>query len=559
MDEWILISCNGLLPAHFEGAQVNEEISCVSLLKQTHMGSAMSNSSANLISKSEIYIIFRQSQMSEGNSISFNCVPPTLTSKLCYPCTNHISPTYSASEYVQIAFAKDYAKTQILEVDVYVRNKNENLDKSCDESSQGATCYSSEKLGTAYIILISRSSSNPAPLTSASPIISPSNGLVGEFYYTVQHFKVTTGCVVPHCRCIYCSCVRSKKNCTRQKDHVSSFLVGHRGNGAISSDVNAPCDRTGRRKPPENTLDSFEKAIQVDKISFVEIDVHLTADRIPIVFHDFKVNVASNNSALTIPVPIAHLTLKELEGIRIAEHRTSHFKAVVTNHWNEIIERSESASQREAPSNLHLNSWIPMSILTPYLRKGFLSYKKALCESPSALSFNVEIKYPTFDEDSFVKSSDVYQNMYAYVQGIVDISLQHCGAREIVFSSFSPEICILTRVMQTCFPVFFLVAETKDDGGYFLNDGRTASAQRALDFCCKVGLCGLVLEASWLHFNPEIIHEMAEKGKQLWTYGKGNNAASWVMQQYDLGVHRVITDLTGQLIGEIRAVGFLTF
>jgi len=58
---------------------------------------------------------------------------------------------------------------------------------------------------------------------------------------------------------------------------------------------------------PENTMIAFEKAVEMGA-EMIELDVMLSKDRVPIVFHDAKLNQHTNGSSY-----VKHYTLKELK------------------------------------------------------------------------------------------------------------------------------------------------------------------------------------------------------------------------------------------------------
>ena len=69
-------------------------------------------------------------------------------------------------------------------------------------------------------------------------------------------------------------------------------VIGHRG--AYNS-------------APENTLIAFRKAAQLGA-RWVEIDVRLSSDKVPVIFHDNEVNRTTNGQG-----PVGTLTLKSLK------------------------------------------------------------------------------------------------------------------------------------------------------------------------------------------------------------------------------------------------------
>jgi glycerophosphoryl diester phosphodiesterase len=73
-----------------------------------------------------------------------------------------------------------------------------------------------------------------------------------------------------------------------------AFVVSHRGGGALA---------------PENTLPAVEAAIGAG-FEYVEIDIALTADRVPVLMHDRTVDRTTNGHG-----PLASLTLAEVKAL----------------------------------------------------------------------------------------------------------------------------------------------------------------------------------------------------------------------------------------------------
>lgn len=66
-------------------------------------------------------------------------------------------------------------------------------------------------------------------------------------------------------------------------------------------------------KYPENTLSSFEAAYKLG-FTYIELDVHLSKDGVPVIMHDTTIDRMSNGSGL-----LKDYTLKELKQFRIGE------------------------------------------------------------------------------------------------------------------------------------------------------------------------------------------------------------------------------------------------
>lgn len=79
-------------------------------------------------------------------------------------------------------------------------------------------------------------------------------------------------------------------------EKVTPLVIAHRGSAG---------------KEPENTLIAFDKAIQ-GKCNVIELDVRLTADYVPVVFHDSNLERMTGKNCL-----LSSMTLSELQKIKI--------------------------------------------------------------------------------------------------------------------------------------------------------------------------------------------------------------------------------------------------
>lgn len=98
------------------------------------------------------------------------------------------------------------------------------------------------------------------------------------------------------------------------------LVGGHRGSGCTDSPhAQAVLSTLGQQKPPENTLDSIEKAIQ-NGAKLIEIDVIQTADNQLVVTHSNRLSdhvFAPNNAGF-----VADYTYEQLQGFRVGPEGT---------------------------------------------------------------------------------------------------------------------------------------------------------------------------------------------------------------------------------------------
>ena len=89
--------------------------------------------------------------------------------------------------------------------------------------------------------------------------------------------------------------------------------VGHRGSGAHG----ASGTQGSRTWIAENTILSFNNAAR-NQLPFIEFDVQLTKDRVPVIWHDFYINDEHG-----LPLQISDLTIKQFRNFRKHERRES--------------------------------------------------------------------------------------------------------------------------------------------------------------------------------------------------------------------------------------------
>ena len=98
--------------------------------------------------------------------------------------------------------------------------------------------------------------------------------------------------------------------------HALPRVIGHRGACGLA---------------PENTVASFRKAAELG-VKWVEFDVHLTADGIPVVIHDHTVNRTTTGRG-----KVAALTLRELQTLDAGSWFESHFKGERVPMLEEVV------------------------------------------------------------------------------------------------------------------------------------------------------------------------------------------------------------------------------
>uniref|UniRef100_A0A914GPX8 Uncharacterized protein n=1 Tax=Globodera rostochiensis TaxID=31243 RepID=A0A914GPX8_GLORO len=282
----------------------------------------------------------------------------------------------------------------------------------------------------------------------------------------------------------------------------STLEVGHRGMG--NSYTKCAVAR-------ENTLHSLNSAIK-NGADLVEFDVHLTKDKIPIIFHDFHVMVwvakrlpsAASNAAQTDSesddgkrpkdpkvLDFYQLAVKDLE---LNKLRLLHLDHVKVNE-NGMDNGTDSACHRRVTgAHDEAEEHRPF----PALSEAF--------QSLPDVGFNIEVKYPQLQVDEQNECEGGYFERNEFVDIILSNVLSNAGRRRIVFSSFDADICTMLSVKQKKYPVLFLCLGDSTRHVQYA-DERTRSSMAAVKFAHAIGLVGV-------NFNSEdLLKDASPVGK----------------------------------------------
>ncbi|OQR80586.1 glycerophosphodiesterase, partial [Thraustotheca clavata] len=333
--------------------------------------------------------------------------------------------------------------------------------------------------------------------------------------------------------------------------HGSPSDMGHRGLGR--SYYQALGYRMAHIR--ENTMSSFVVA-GYHGADWIEFDVQLSQDRVPVIYHDFFFKAALEDrrgrSGGFTKTGLHDLTLAQLNTVewRHGKHVTDipRFKQLVLKHWCKIIKKPKKKSTTKTPARQTKDySWMKLSEQFPTL-------ENLLKTVPPYVGLNIEIKYPVDPPHAPLLRELASFEMNAYLDDILKVIFEHSnGRRNIVFSCFDPDVCVMLRVKQTQYPVFFLTFGVDLSGR--VPDVRTLSLETAVPFSRMEQLQGIVTNSLPLFNKPELIRAIRNDQLKLWTWGDYNTGHGKVQFQKKYGVHGVISDNVGDLTkqdGKIR-------
>ncbi|KAI9667820.1 MAG: Glycerophosphocholine phosphodiesterase [Bathelium mastoideum] len=343
----------------------------------------------------------------------------------------------------------------------------------------------------------------------------------------------------------------SHSNMTISEEHTywkkmaSTMVIGHRGLGK----------NVGARKSlqlGENTIQSFIAAANLGA-SYVEFDVQMTKDLVPVIYHDFLV------SETGIDAPVHTLTLEQFlhvgSGHAPNEPHTQPLADIAlnanSNSFPGTTRRRQSFSAGMSEENYTTGLSERMKHTRDFKAKGFkgnsrghsikapfTTLEEMFKRLPESVGFNIEMKYPMLFQSEEQEMDSYAVELNSFVDTVLAKVYDLGGRRNIIFSSFNPEMCILLSLKQPSIPILFLT----DAGATPAGDIRAGSLQEAIRFAVRWNLLGVVSAAEPLVQCPRLVKVVKESGLVCVTYGTHNNDPENVKLQVKEGIDAVIVD-----------------
>jgi glycerophosphodiester phosphodiesterase len=307
---------------------------------------------------------------------------------------------------------------------------------------------------------------------------------------------------------------------TYWKELSSTMVIGHRGLGKnVTSNKSLQLG--------ENTLQSFIAAANLGA-SYVEFDVQLTKDHVPVIYHDFLV------SETGIDAPVHTLTLEQFLHVNDATPRASRPPSPSTENPKMKVIRGMDRQR-----SLSLGPTVPEFDLAERMRhtrdfkeKGykansrgtfiqapFTTLEEMFVKLDQEIGFNIEMKYPMLHESEEHEMDTYAVELNSFVDTVLEKVYDLGKKRKIIFSSFNPDICLLLSFKQPSIPVLFLT----DAGSAPVGDIRASSLQEAIRFASRWNLLGIVSAAEPLCNSPRLVKVVKQNGLVCVSYGVLNN------------------------------------
>ncbi|KAJ8785365.1 hypothetical protein J1605_007312 [Eschrichtius robustus] len=243
----------------------------------------------------------------------------------------------------------------------------------------------------------------------------------------------------------------------------------------------------------ELIFDFFEGA------AFVEFDVHLSKDFVPVVYHDLTCCLTMKKKFDADPVELFEIPVKELTFDQLQLLKLTHVTALKSKELKESVVEEENSFSENQP-------------------------------------------FPSLKMDGIWDGNlSTYFDMNLFLDIILKTVLENSGKRRIVFSSFDADICTMVRQKQNKYPILFLT-QGKSDIYPELMDLRSRTTPIAMSFAQFENLLGINAHTEDLLRNPSYIHEAKAKGLVIFCWGDDTNDPENRKKLKEFGVNGLIYD-----------------
>ncbi|XP_040285700.1 glycerophosphocholine phosphodiesterase GPCPD1 isoform X1 [Bufo bufo] len=288
--------------------------------------------------------------------------------------------------------------------------------------------------------------------------------------------------------------------------------VGHRGAGNSTTTAKMA-------KIQENTVASLKSAAS-HGAAFVEFDVHLSRDLVPVIYHDLTCCISMKKKANAVSVELFEIPVKELSYDQLQLLKLAHVTALKSEKHHDSTDDECPVSDDQPFPSLHT----------------------VLESVPEDVGFNIEIKWICQEKSGkWDGNLSTYFDMNLFLDIILKTILENAGSRRIVFSSFDADICTVVRRKQNRYPILFL---TQGESEIYpeLMDLRSRSTPFAMSFAQFENILGINVHTEDLLKNPHYIREAKSKGLVIFCWGDDTNDPENRKLMREYGINGLVYD-----------------
>ncbi|KAM9316799.1 glycerophosphocholine phosphodiesterase GPCPD1-like [Gastrophryne carolinensis] len=288
--------------------------------------------------------------------------------------------------------------------------------------------------------------------------------------------------------------------------------VGHRGAGNSTTTAKMA-------KIRENTVASLKSAAN-HGAAFVEFDVQLSKDHMPVIYHDLTCCISMKKRADAASVELFEIPVKELSYGQLQLLKLAHVAALkLKDHYDPMDEECSVSDSQPFPS-----------------------LQMVLEAVPEDVGFNIEIKWICQDKSGkWDGNLSSYFDMNVFLDIILKAVLVNAGRRRIVFSSFDADVCTMVRLKQNKYPILFLT-QGQSEIYTELMDLRSRTTPFAISFAQFENILGINVHTEDLLKNPHYIRDAKSKGLVVFCWGDDTNDPENRKQMREYGIDGLIYD-----------------
>uniref|UniRef100_A0A1A9W9B0 GP-PDE domain-containing protein n=1 Tax=Glossina brevipalpis TaxID=37001 RepID=A0A1A9W9B0_9MUSC len=288
-----------------------------------------------------------------------------------------------------------------------------------------------------------------------------------------------------------------------------NMQIGHRG-----------CGKSHWRERDilrENTIKSIQMAYE-NGADMVEIDVQLTKDKVPILYHDLCLKFIPSDDIDIQKYDAFHFTLTKDEIFQIEKYKKDSGSNDVRIPLNQFTLAQLKAVKIHVPRRTTSE---PNCSLNTKGNRPFVTLETVLKKIPGEIILNIDVKWPIRLEnggwvDCVVRDGD----MNDFLDAILEIVLKYAKSRKIIFSAFNPDVATMLNLKQNKYPVFFLCQ------GAFLKmkhiDPRAHNLDNVVSFAHAMGFQGINVHVNQLLEYKDDFSFIRKAGLHLFTWGTRN-------------------------------------
>ncbi|KAJ1524332.1 hypothetical protein ONE63_010838 [Megalurothrips usitatus] len=287
----------------------------------------------------------------------------------------------------------------------------------------------------------------------------------------------------------------------------------------------------------ENTIASLKTAASFGA-DFVEFDVQLSKDLVPVIYHDFHVCISMKrkndaNEMEMLQLPVKELTLAQLHLLKDLSYPQSISKVLHFCEKEEVYHLAESQEKCQMIFDEDLEEHQP-----------FPTLQQVLEVLDPHVGFNIEIKWTMQLKDGTYELNHPF-DINMYLDTVLTAVLQHGGSRKIVFSCFHPDICTMIRLKQNKYPVMFLTQGVTEKYPMY-NDPICQTIPMAIHYAVSANILGINVHTEDILRDSSQVKLAKDAGLVIFCWGDDNNDASTIKHLKELGLHAVIYDKMDQ-------------